>query len=92
MSDTVINLLLQIPLAGVVVLVVVVFLKFLDKTFTQFMAFIKEQREANNIAIIRLADQIKSIEDALVRRMESMETILAKHDARMGRKSSKAEE
>lgn len=79
MSEQVWNLLLQIPLAGVVVLVVVVFLKFLDKMLTQFMNFIKEQREANNEALLRLAEEIKEIKEALVKRIDKVEdAILAK--------------
>lgn len=79
MSEQVWNLLLQIPLAGVVVLVVVVFLKFLDKMLTQFMLFIKEQREANNTTLLRLAEEIKEIREALSKRIDKVEdAIIAK--------------
>ncbi len=72
MSDTAVNLLLQIPLAGVVVLVVILFLKHLEKSTASMMSFmtmqeesnrefLKAQRHANNMAIARLAEEIKGV-------------------------------
>ena len=78
MSDTVWNLVMQIPLAGVVVLVVVVFLRFLEKMLNQFMGFIREQRESNNGALIRLADEIRE----MGKRLSDVEDALVKHDSR----------
>lgn len=74
MNETAINLLLQIPLAGVVVFVVVLFLKHLEKSTSAMMtfmtaqednnrAFLKAQREANNVAIGRLAEEIKDMRE-----------------------------
>lgn len=70
MSDQVINLLLQIPLAGVVVFVVIVFLKYLEKMIGQMIMFMDHQAETNrqflstqreqmNNAIGRLAEELK---------------------------------
>jgi 5-bromo-4-chloroindolyl phosphate hydrolysis protein len=72
MSDASINLLLQIPLAGVVVVVVVLFLKFLERntqqmiTFMQQQAdtnreFLKTQREQTNATIAGLAEEQKEM-------------------------------
>jgi|CXWL01.1.fsa_nt_gi hypothetical protein len=76
MSDSVINLLLQIPLAGVVVFVVILFLKQLKETNSQMVAFIGQQSEVNrqflqtqreqmNAAIGRMADEIKLMREDL---------------------------
>jgi hypothetical protein len=70
MSDQVINLLLQIPLAGVVAFVVIVFLKHLRETTTQMIDFMAQQAETNrqflatqreqmNQAIGRMAEELK---------------------------------
>lgn len=72
MSETTINLLLQIPLAGIVVFVVVVFLKHLRDTMTQMITFIGQQAETNrqflatqreqmNASIGRMADEIRNM-------------------------------
>jgi hypothetical protein len=72
MSESVINLFMQAPLAGVVVIVVVVFLQFI-KGYNQSMMtfltnqqetnhqFLREQREQSNEAISRLAEEIKAV-------------------------------
>lgn len=49
MSDQVVNLLVQIPLAGVIVVVVMIFLRFIQQMFTEFLkslAAITTQLEA----------------------------------------------
>lgn len=76
MSESTVNLLLQIPLAGVVVFVVIVFLKHLKDTTAQMIAFIAQQAEVNrqflatqreqtNSAIGRMADEIKLMREDL---------------------------
>lgn len=76
MSDSTINLLLQIPLAGVVVFVVIVFLKHLRDVTTQMITFIGQQAETNrqflatqreqmNTALGRMADEIKLLREDL---------------------------
>lgn len=76
MNESTINLLLQIPLAGVVVFVVVVFLRHLRETNTQMIGFIGQQSEVNrqflatqreqmNAAIGRMADEIKLMREDL---------------------------
>ena len=78
MNETTLNLLLQIPLAGVVVVVVVLFLRFLEKntnqmiTFMQQQAdtnreFLKTQREQTNQAISRLAEEQKEMREEMAR-------------------------
>lgn len=70
MDSSTLNLLLQIPLAGVVVFVVVVFLKHLRETQTQMITFMSQQAETNrqflatqreqmNAAIGRMAEELK---------------------------------
>jgi len=70
MSEQAVNLLLQIPLAGVVVFVVVVFLKYLKERTTQMIDFMAQQAETNrqflatqreqmNAAIGRMAEELK---------------------------------
>lgn len=74
MTESTVNLLLQIPLAGVVVVVVFVFLKHLKETTKQMIDFIASQAEVNrqflqtqreqmNTAIGRMADEIKLLRE-----------------------------
>lgn len=76
MNESTVNLLLQIPLAGVVVFVVVMFLHYLRETNAQMIAFIGQQSEVNrqflatqreqmNAAIGRMADEIKGMREDL---------------------------
>jgi len=76
MSESTINLLLQIPLAGVVVVVVILFLRHLKDTSSQMITFIGQQSEVNrqflatqreqmNAAIGRMADEIKLMREDL---------------------------
>lgn len=69
-NESTINLLLQIPLAGVIVYVVYIFLQYIQRMFDKMMAFMKEQaeinreflqsqREQSNQAIARLAEEQK---------------------------------
>jgi hypothetical protein len=87
MAETTLNLLMQIPLAGIVVVVVLLFLNYLnkaeDRNRTYFkeieersLVFIREQREANNLATARLAEEIKSI----TLRVEALTVCFQKHD------------
>lgn len=70
MSEQIINLLLQIPLAGVVVIVVVLFLRHLERVTGQMITFmdeqanvnrefLKTQREQFSDGLGRLAEEIK---------------------------------
>jgi uncharacterized membrane-anchored protein YhcB (DUF1043 family) len=74
MNEQAINLLLQIPLAGVVVFVVVVFLKYLKEMTTQMIEFMAQQAETNrqflatqreqmNQAIGRMAEELKMMRE-----------------------------
>lgn len=73
-DETTINLLLQIPLAGVIVYVVYLFLQYIQKMFEKMMSFMKEQAEVNreflrtqreqtNAAIGRLAEEQKAMRE-----------------------------
>lgn len=96
MSDTAINLLLQIPLAGVVVFVVVLFLrhlkdynteiiKFLNSQDISTRDFLREQRQQGNEAVARLAEEIKEIGKEVAR----MNGVLSAHDARAQERQQK---
>ena len=61
LSETTITLLTQIPLAGVVVFVVVVFLKHLEKADTRNQKFICDQQESNNLVLKNLSNEIKEV-------------------------------
>jgi len=76
LNESTVNLLLQIPLAGVVVFVVVVFLRHLQATNKEMIDFIGQQSEVNrqflatqreqmNSAIGRMADEIKMMREDL---------------------------
>lgn len=88
LSDAAINLLIQIPLAGVVVVVVIVFLNFIGKYSANMMAFldtqqklmqkfIEEQREQSNLAMGRLAEEIKQVGHEVAR----LNGVVMAHDA-----------
>lgn len=89
MNETALNLLLQIPLAGVVVFVVVLFLRHLKDYNTQIISylnaqdnvtrdFLREQRAQSNEAVARLAEEIKQIGQEVAR----LNGVLSAHDAR----------
>lgn len=65
MSDAVINLLIQIPLVGIFILFILERDKRSDakqlERDQQWREFLKEQREQNNAAVARLAEEIKKI-------------------------------
>src|SRR5689334_16800813 len=78
MSESTINLLLQIPLAGVVVLVVILFLRHQERANSQMLAFmadqavnnrefLKTQREQNAAALGRLAEEQKEMRVEMAR-------------------------
>lgn len=83
LTENQILLLLQIPLAGVVVLVVVLFLRHLketvaafmtsqEKQLIMFMAAIKEQREMNTIALREVVDSVKELDSTIVDKLNEM--------------------
>jgi hypothetical protein len=92
MAESTWNLLLQIPLAGVVVVVVILFLRFVAATNGQFMGAmreqialfmtaIKEQREANNRALGELTLTIKDMQNSINVRMGGIEQAMRDHVA-----------
>jgi len=81
MPETVYNMLVQIPLAGVVVYVVVLFLRFLDKMLDKFMGFIAEQRQANEVSISLLSKEIKELGETVNARLSLLEEAVSVHEA-----------
>ena len=53
-TDKIIELLLQVPLAGVNIIVVVLFLRFLERNDERQKQFIADQRKDNNGAVLAL--------------------------------------
>lgn len=76
MTEASINLLMQIPLAGIVVFVVVLFLRYLKEEAERTRSFLAEQRTQNNIATARLAEEIKLISQQVV----SLNILFAQHN------------
>ena len=105
MSDTVINLLLQIPLAGVVVFVVVVFLNHLDKSnvrqdaATQRMLdFLSVQEQLNRDFLKEQREESAQSLSNFGERLEKvsaevarMNGVLSAHDARSQERGRKSE-
>jgi len=103
MSDATMNLLLQIPLAGVVVVVVWVFLRHLDKSNARqdaaqqrMMEFLAEQEESNRIFLREQREQngatIGRLADkieAIAKEVSSMNLMLNAHDARTQERNRK---
>lgn len=96
MNDSTINLLLQIPLAGVVVFVVVLFLRFLEKNTQQMITFmqqqsdtnrefLKTQREQTNSAISRLAEEQKEMREQVAVLANILSHLETRVDVRKGR-------
>jgi hypothetical protein len=81
MPETLINLLVQIPLVGIFIWFILERDKRSDtQTATrenQWMNFLREQREQNNAAIARLAENIESISHEVSR----LNGVLSAHDA-----------
>ena len=80
MMETYIGLLIQVPLVGVFIWfalrLVDIFLKSLEQRDGQWQSFLREQREANNMAMGRLAEELKSITLNITR----VEVMLQSHD------------
>ncbi len=103
MSDATLNLLLQIPLAGVVVVVVWVFLRHLDKSNVRqdaaqdrMMKFLAEQEESNRAFLREQREQNGQTIGRLADKIESiakevaaMDLTLNAHDARTQERNRK---
>jgi len=91
LSEAGITLLMQIPLAGVVVFVVVVFLKHLEKADDRNQKFICDQQESNNSILSNLAKEIKEVGE----KISNLNTSMVSHDVKtetllgMGRAQAK---
>jgi len=77
-NETSITLLMQIPLAGVVVFVVVVFLKHLEKADNRNQKFICDQQESNNTVLEKLANEIKEVGE----KISGLNTAMISHDVK----------
>jgi regulator of sirC expression with transglutaminase-like and TPR domain len=96
MSDTLLNLLLQIPLAGVVVVVVILFLNHLDRSNARqdvaqerMIKFLTEQEEKNReflkeqrAANVESIGRLADKIDAISSEVSRMNGVLVAHDAR----------
>ncbi len=102
LSETVITLLMQIPLAGVVVFVVVVFLKHLEKADDRNQKFICDQQDSNNLILKNLANEIKEVGEKISdlntsvgEKISNLNTTMVSHDVKtetllgMGRATAK---
>ena len=89
MNENIVNLLLQIPLAGVVVLVVVLFLRHmkeltsafmiaLSNQQTLYMCALKDQREENNAVTKDLVEATQKFSDVVNQRLDEMALTQAK--------------
>lgn len=87
-TDSAYPLLMQIPLAGIVVLVVAVFLWFLmilireerksrSEDNQAMRDFLKDQREQSNGAISRIAEEVK----LLAQEISKLNGVMLSHDA-----------
>lgn len=92
-NESTINLLLQIPLAGVIVYVVYIFLQYIQRMFDKMMTFMKEQAEINrdflktqreqeNEALARLAEEQKITREELAKMTVVMDRLIAYFPAR----------
>lgn len=83
LSDPVVSLLIQIPLVGIFVWFTLQTQKQAaaaqDKRDTEWRIFLREQREANNAALSRLAEEIKSIST----QNAAMQSLMLAHDQRV---------
>ena len=59
--DKVMDLMLQVPLAGVNIIVVVLFLRFLEKSDERQRAFMTESRKENNQHISNLTENVSEL-------------------------------
>jgi len=89
MNENIVNLLLQIPLAGVVVLVVILFLRHmkeltsafmiaLSNQQTLYMCALKDQREENNAVTKDLVEATQKFSDVVNQRLDEMALSQAK--------------
>lgn len=93
MNENIVNLLLQIPLAGVVVLVVVLFLRHMKELTSAFMIALSNQqtlymdalrvqREENNAVTKELVEATQKFSDVVNNRLDEMALARAKADTK----------
>lgn len=93
MNENIVNLLLQIPLAGVVVLVVILFLRHMKELTSAFMIALSNQqtlymdalrvqREENNAVTKELVEATQKFSDVVNNRLDEMALARAKADAK----------
>ena len=61
-TDKIIELLLQVPLAGVNIIVVVLFLRFLERNDERQREFIADQRKDNHQAVAALSQEVARLD------------------------------
>ena len=78
-TDKIIELLLQVPLAGVNIIVVVLFLRFLERNDERQKEFIANQRKDNNQAVLALSSELSKLDIEI----GSLKVVTIEHNALM---------
>ena len=78
-SDKFLELLLQVPLAGVNIVVVILFLKYLEKLDVRQKEFIADQRKDNNNATLALSLNIQTLDTDI----SALKVVTVEHNALM---------
>ena len=78
-SDKILELLLQVPLAGINVIVVILFLKYLERIDLRQKEFIADQRKDNNNAVLALSTEIQTLGSDV----SALKVVTVEHNALM---------
>ena len=78
-TDKIIELLLQVPLAGVNIIVVVLFLRFLERNDERQRAFIADQRKDNHQAVAALTVELTRLDSDI----GALKVVTVEHNALM---------
>ena len=87
--DKVMDLMLQVPLAGVNIIVVVLFLRFLEKSDERQRAFMTESRKENNDHISNLTENVSELHKSTMEHHTLM--MAAVHEMRLAMSRRKSE-
>ena len=78
-TDKIIELLLQVPLAGVNIIVVVVFLRFLERNDERQREFIAAQRKDNHQVVATLSQELSRLDGDI----GALKEVTVEHNAMM---------
>lgn len=90
MDVSFINLLLQVPLAGVIVFITIKFLEHINQSNDKWLAVLNEQREANKNLFETLSDKIQKIAvgvEGTNSKVDKIEDRIANIELGIGKKS-----